>query len=108
MTTDSGLIELGRALLRHRRLLLGGPVACAFVIGVVSLFIRPTYTATTTFVPETNSQTRLPANLGGLAAQFGFSFGSEASKSPKFYAEVLRSRELMEHVLLDKYVDRSQ
>src|SRR5690242_20974405 len=49
---------------------------------------------------------RLPAGLAGLASQFGVSLGSDASKSPKFYAQVLRSRELMERVLLSTYPRR--
>jgi len=41
----------------------------------------------------------------GIAAQFGFPLGTEASRSPKFYAQVLKSRELMEQVLLSNYLD---
>jgi uncharacterized protein involved in exopolysaccharide biosynthesis len=99
------LVDLGSMLARHRRATIGFPLLCAFLTGVVSLFVAPTYTATTTFVPEASAQGRLPAGLAGLATQFGISLGSEASKSPKFYAEVVRSRELMEHVLLSNYVD---
>jgi uncharacterized protein involved in exopolysaccharide biosynthesis len=88
-------------------MILAPALTLAFITGVISFLVKPTFTATTSFVPETNTQTRLPANLSGLAAQFGVSLGAEASKSPKFYAQILRSRELLEHVLLSNYPIRS-
>jgi len=106
VTGEYSLLELGRVWARHRRVTVGLPLLLALVTAIVSLIVRPTFTATTTFVPETSPQgSRLPAGLAGLATQFGISLGSEASKSPKFYAEVVRSRELMERVLLSNYVD---
>jgi len=85
---------------------VGLPLLLSVLTGIVSLVVQPTYTATTTFVPEASPQSgRLPAGLAGLATQFGLSLGNDASKSPKFYAAVARSRELMEHVLLSNYVD---
>ncbi len=108
MVSESGLIDLGRLLARRRREVIGIPIVSALLTGIISLFIPPTYTATTTFVPEAGTQTRVPSNLAALATQFGFALGSEGSKTPKFYAEVLRSRELMEHVLLSKYSDPTQ
>ncbi len=106
MTDHYSLVKLGHLWARHRRVTLSLPLLLAFATGIVSLFVRPTYTATTTFVPEASPQPgRLSAGLAGLASQFGVSFGADASKSPKFYAQVLRSRELMEHVLLGKYMD---
>ena len=106
MTGEYSLLELGRVWAKHRRATVGLPLLLALVTGAVSLIVRPTFTATTTFVPEASPQGgRLPAGLAGLATQFGISLGSEASKSPKFYAQVVRSRELMERVLLSTYVD---
>src|SRR5262249_43482505 len=79
-----------------------------FLVGLISFLVAPVYTASTSFVPEAGSQAgRLPAGLATLATQFGIGFTSEASKSPKFYAEVLRSRELMERVLLSNYINPS-
>jgi uncharacterized protein involved in exopolysaccharide biosynthesis len=95
-------------LARHRRATIGFPLLVAVLTGIVTLLVTPTYTAITTFVPEASPQRVLPAGLSGLASQFGISLGSEASKSPKFYAEVVRSRELIERVLLDKYADPRQ
>lgn len=96
---------LGRLWTKHRRVAIGLPLLCAAATGIVSFLIRPTYTATTTFVPEQGAgASRLPAGLAGLASQFGVSVGPDASKSPKFYAQVLQSRELMERVLLSRYI----
>ncbi len=91
---------------RHRRATVGFPLVVALATGIVAVLLPPVYTATTTFVPEaSSSEGHLPTGIAGLATQFGISLGSEASKSPKFYAEVVRSRQLMEHVLLSEYVD---
>lgn len=93
-------------LLRRRwRLVLGLPFAMAAVTAVASLIMRPTYTASTTFVPEAGPGTNLPASLAGLAGQFGLSIGADASRSPRFYADVLKSRALLERVLQARYVD---
>ncbi len=105
---NRNLLELGSVFLRHRRATMWFPLVVAALTGVITLLISPTYTATTTFVPETGTQGRLPsglAGLAGLATQFGVSLGPEASKSPRFYADILHSRELMEHVLLSHYSD---
>ncbi len=105
---EQSLADLARMFATHRRATVGFPLLVALLTAIVSLFVPPMYTATTTFVPESSSQGRLPSSLAGLATQFGITLGSEASKSPKFYAEVVRSRALMEHVLLSRYTDPRQ
>ena len=102
---ESSLLALARVMWRHRRATVGFPLVVALATGIVAVLLPPVYTATTTFVPEASSEGHLPTGIAGLATQFGISLGSEASKSPKFYAEVVRSRQLMEHVLLSEYVD---
>ncbi|MGH7546743.1 MAG: hypothetical protein ACREMM_01055, partial [Gemmatimonadales bacterium] len=64
-----------------------------------------TYTATIAFVPEARPQARLPSALSGFFGQLGLSLGAEASESPRFYATVLKGRELMERVLLTAFAD---
>ncbi|PYO60237.1 MAG: hypothetical protein DMD28_13575, partial [Gemmatimonadetes bacterium] len=96
-------LEFVNILLRRRRLVVGLSVAAALVTAVVSLFVPPTYTATTTFVPEAGPGGRFPAGLAGLAGQFGVALGSDASQSPQFYADLVQSRELMQQVLLARY-----
>src|SRR6266542_2994417 len=105
---ETSLIELAKMFVRHRRATVGLPLLVALLTGILSFLVSPTYTAITTFVPEASPQARLPSGLASIATQFGLSLGSEGSKSPKFYAEVVRSRELMERVLLSNYVDPQQ
>jgi len=61
-----------------------------------------------TFVPEQRPDSRLPSGLAGIASQFGISIGGEASQSPRFYAELVKSRELLERLLLSSYADARQ
>jgi len=67
------------------------------------MVVPPTYTATTTFVPEARAQARLPAGLAGLAGQFGIPLGTDASQSPRFYAQVAKSKEILKRLLLTSY-----
>jgi uncharacterized protein involved in exopolysaccharide biosynthesis len=89
-------------LVRRRWLVLGVPFAAAVLTSIVVLLMKPTYAATASFVPETSTSSRLPAGLMGLASQFGVNLGDEASKSPAFYADLLRSREILGAVLAAK------
>jgi uncharacterized protein involved in exopolysaccharide biosynthesis len=98
-------LELASVLLKRWRVLIGLPVLAALLTTGISFLLAPTFTATTTFVPEVGAQGRLPTGLAGLAGQFGISLGTEASQSPRFYAQVVKSRELMERVLLSRFLD---
>ena len=99
------LLSLATVLLRHRRLVLGLPLATSVVTAGISLFMHPSFTATTTFVPEAPSAVRMPSGLAGIAGQLGLSVGGDATRSPRFYADVLKSRELLERLLLSRYLD---
>jgi len=105
VSQDISLVELVSVLIRHWQAVVGLPLLaalCALVYGYVA---SPTFTATTTFVPELGSQPRLPPGLSGLAGQLGVTVGSEASQSPRFYADVVRSREIVERVVMARYED---
>lgn len=97
------LLELANALLRRWRVVAGLPIGTALLTAALSLLIPPVYTATTTFAPEASSQNRLPAGLTGLVGQLGISIASDAVQSPRFYAEVVQSRGLMEQILRARY-----
>jgi len=77
----------------------------------VVLLLPPRYTATVTFVPEQRAPSRGGgaagggAGLVGLAGQLGIPLGMDPTQSPRFYAEVLTSRELLSRVLLTKFAD---
>jgi uncharacterized protein involved in exopolysaccharide biosynthesis len=96
-------IEIASVLLRRWRIIVGIPLVAAVVTAVIALMMTPIYTATVTFVPENRSQGRLPPNVTSLVGQFGITLGSEPTQSPRFYADVVRSRELLERVLLTKF-----
>lgn len=91
------------ALTRRYRLVLGVPFAAAILTAVAVLLMRPSYAASASFVPETPPTTsRLPSGLAGLASQFGLNLGTEASRSPAFYADLLRSRQILGQLLASK------
>jgi uncharacterized protein involved in exopolysaccharide biosynthesis len=100
---NGGLFEPLIVLLKRWRLVVTLPLLGAGVAGAVCILTPPTYTATTTFVPEVSSQTRVPAGLAGLAGQFGISIPGEPTQSPRFYAELVRSHQVMERILQAKY-----
>ena len=102
---EATLLDIGIILLQRWRLMLGLPFAVAALTAAVSLLMRPIYTASTSFVPEPVAGSQVPASLAGLAGQFGLSLGTDASRSPRFYADVLKSREILERTLQSRYVD---
>jgi uncharacterized protein involved in exopolysaccharide biosynthesis len=102
---ESNLFEIASVLLRRWRAVVGLPLATAFAVLALSFLVQPTYTGTTSFVPEIRSEGGMPAGLAGLAGQLGINFGAEASQSPQFYAEVVKSREILNRLLLARYHD---
>jgi uncharacterized protein involved in exopolysaccharide biosynthesis len=90
------------ALTRRYRLVLGVPFAAAVLTSVAVLLMQPIYAASASFVPENPVESRLPSGLTGLASQFGVNLGAEASRSPAFYADLLRSRQILGDVLAAK------
>jgi uncharacterized protein involved in exopolysaccharide biosynthesis len=87
------------ALIARYRLVLGVPLGAAVLTSAAVLLMAPTYSSTASFVPESRAGTRLPAELAGLASQLGLNLGAEASRSPAFYADLLRSRAVLGAVL---------
>ena len=65
--------------------------------------MAPSFTATVVFFPETAPASRLPAGLAGLVGQLGVTIGGEATQSPQFYADVVKSRGLLERVLASRF-----
>ncbi|MEX2156185.1 MAG: Wzz/FepE/Etk N-terminal domain-containing protein [Gemmatimonadales bacterium] len=91
-------------LLRERRTILvvtGVGMALALV---VALLRAPTYTSTFSFVPQV-TQDPGRAGLASLAGQFGLSLGAMTgpAQSPQFYADLLRTREILAPVAADSF-----
>jgi uncharacterized protein involved in exopolysaccharide biosynthesis len=100
MTTDRRTVfPVLEALLRRARWVVGVSVGAAVLTAIIVLVLRPTYSASASFVAENPVTPRLPPGLSGLASQFGMTLGAEASRSPAFYADLLRSREILGQVL---------
>jgi uncharacterized protein involved in exopolysaccharide biosynthesis len=103
---EISLLELVNVLLKRWKLVVGLPIVAAFLAAVVSLLIAPKYTATASFVPETESSgLSLPSGVAGLAAQFGVAVPGGGANSPAFYGDVLRSRTIRDEVLQARYPD---
>jgi uncharacterized protein involved in exopolysaccharide biosynthesis len=105
---EISLLAVLNIFLRHWRSVAGLPLAAMLVTAIAAVVVPPTFTATSTFVPEETGQRRIPSALSGLAGQFGITFGTEPTQSPRFYADVLKSRELMERVLLTRFAGYSE
>ncbi len=93
-------------VIRSWRLIVGLPFSVGVLTAVLILFVPPTYTASTTFVPAAGgTASSVPTGLAGLASQFGVNIGGTPSLSPDFFAEVLTSRELLRGTLLSQFDD---
>jgi len=100
---EISLLEVFNLLLRHRHRIVGLAVLVAAVaVGAVFL-AGPTWRATAAFVPQGSDAER--GRLANLAGQFGINVptGDAAGQSPAFYAELLRSREVLRPVAEASY-----
>lgn len=100
---DYTAASLGAAMLERARLTLGVPAAAVILTIGASLLMETRWTSNASFVPETRNMPALNPAILGLASQFGVSLGGQAAQSPQFYAEVLRSREILEDVLETRF-----
>lgn len=101
---DLTLAWIAAALFARPRLTFGLPIAAAILAVLASFAIRTQYRSHGAFVPEGRSMPAVNPSLLGLASQFGVNLGGQTAQSPQFYAEVLRSRELLEAVLTTQFV----
>lgn len=101
---EISLLSLASVLLRHRWLVLGLPAAFLFLVGSCTLVQPRTFTSTGAFVPQTGTGSSQLGRLAGVASQFGVSVpAAEPGQSPEFYAELLRSRQLLESAVTTDY-----
>ena len=96
------LVALFRFLMRHRRAILATGLVCGALVTGVGLTRSRTYTSTARFMPQTSENSL--SRLAGLAASFGVSVpGTEQGSSPAFYAELLKSRDVLRETALTRY-----
>jgi len=92
-------------IVRRWRLTMALPLSVAFLAAVISLIVPSSYTARTTFTTDAASS-GLSSGLGGLASlagQLGVSGLATGAGSPDFYADVLRSRSILEATLMSRF-----
>ncbi|MEO8636432.1 MAG: GNVR domain-containing protein [Gemmatimonadales bacterium] len=97
------VLPLVNALLRQRRLLLLLPLSLAVLVVAVGLVLPRSYTAGASFAPQSAGGSL--SSLTGLAAQFGIAVPTDdAANSPDFYADLLRSGQLLRKMVDSAYV----
>jgi uncharacterized protein involved in exopolysaccharide biosynthesis len=91
----------GTVLIGNIGLILAISLLGVLLVSAWVLLKDRTYTASASFVPQTRSQT---SNLAGLASQIGLRVPTaDAGDSPDFYAELLRTREVLQPVIVEPY-----
>ena len=91
-----------RFVARHRVLLLVAPVVAGIAAATYALLQEPAYTASAAFAGNGSDPNR--AGLSGLAAQFGVRVpAGDASQTPQFYADLLRSHQLLDAAAGTRY-----
>lgn len=101
---EVSLLSLANVLLRHRWLLLGLPAALLLLVSACNLTQPPSYTSGGSFLPQTGGGGSQLGRLAGVASQFGVSVPTaEPGQGPAFYAELFRSRALLESAATTTY-----
>jgi tyrosine-protein kinase Etk/Wzc len=92
------LLDFAIILAKHKKLVLGLPIAAAIVAAVISLFMTNIYTATTRILPPQQNQSSASAMLAQLGALAGAS--PISLKSPnELYIGMLKSRTVADRLI---------
>lgn len=99
---EISLVRMVNVFLRHRRSIVGLAGLGALLLGALVLLTPSSYTSRASFAPQSGGATA--SSLAGLAQQFGVSIPmTEGSRSPQFYAELLRTRKLLSATVQTEY-----
>ncbi len=91
---------------RHRLLLLAVPMAALIGAVMYGVLRHRSYTSTAAFIGTSSDATR--AGLSGIAAQFGVRVPTgDATQSPQFYADLIRSHQVLDAVAATPFHYRS-
>lgn len=94
-----GMLEI---VAKHLRLLVVAPMVIASLAVLYVLLVGRTYRADSAFAPEAPGGAM--QRVAGLAAEFGVTLGGgDGSESVDFYAELVRSRSILEQVVMQHY-----
>jgi uncharacterized protein involved in exopolysaccharide biosynthesis len=100
---EISLFALGTTLLRNRWRIVRWMAVGAVLAGLTVITKPKVYAATASFIPQWNDASR--SGLAGLAGQFGVSLPvGNQSLSPEFYANLVKSRVLLEPIVRDTFV----
>lgn len=105
---EVSIFELATPLVRRWKLIVATAIGCGVVAAVMLLLQPPTYSARTTFTPETASASGAAGGLGalaGVANQLGLGLGASSSVSPDFFVKLASSTEVLRTTLLTKFPD---
>ena len=93
--------------IRRSRWLIGLPLFSGLVAAAISLLSSFSYTAVTTFVPESQAGRSVAGgSLAGIASQFGLTLPIASENSPQFFAQILSSRTIQSELLETRFLDR--
>jgi uncharacterized protein involved in exopolysaccharide biosynthesis len=96
------LLALANVALRYRWLVLRVTLVVILLTVAFFLFRPVTYTVASTFRLQTRDNT--VSSLTGIAAQLGLSMpNSDATQTPAFYVDLLRSREILGEAVTHPY-----
>ncbi|GAB4173982.1 MAG: Wzz/FepE/Etk N-terminal domain-containing protein [Rhodocyclaceae bacterium] len=97
---EISLLDLALVLAKHRRLVLGLPLAAALVAAAISLVVTPIYTGTARILPPQQSQSTAAAMLGQLGAVAGLAGAGLGIKNPNdLYVGMLKSRGIADRLI---------
>ena len=94
------LLGLVTTAMQHRTSILRWAIVTAAVVSLVSLMAPRSYTVSASFVPQSR---RAPSGVSSLAAQLGISVPTDPGQSPSFYADLLKSRPILEAAAGSRY-----
>lgn len=97
---EFNLLDLAIVLAKHKKLILGLPLAAALLMAAISLTMPNIYTGTTRILPPQKQQSSAAAMLGSLGALAGGSGGALGLKNPNdLYVGMLKSRTVADNLI---------
>ncbi|MFC1529269.1 hypothetical protein ACFL6R_00970 [Gemmatimonadota bacterium] len=103
LADDISLFRLINVILLNRQLITRLSLFVLIIIIGYTLSIKRTYSAFTSFLPQAGANQRSISS--DLAAQFGVSLpATNTGQTPAFYANLIESREILQHLADDTYI----